>query len=117
MDCDTPSMAGTSLALARECWDKLAQLSAPKGPTGEVLRQLFKVLCFQAEAVSMFAIEWVGSIQVFVNICMRDLYYCKMRERAGAKNKRVDEQSACLRAARLTETDASVVDGAVVGEL
>ena len=82
LDCDTPSMAGTSLALARECWDKLAQLSAPKGPTGEVLRQLFKVLCFQAEAVSAFTIEWVGSIQVYVNKCMRDLlYYCTMRER------------------------------------
>ena len=74
LDCDTPSMAGTSLALARECWDKLAQLSAPKGPTGEVLRQLFKVLCFQAEAVSTFTIEWIGSIQVYFNICMRDLY-------------------------------------------
>lgn len=53
LDCDTPSMAGTSLVLARECWDKLAWLFGPKAPTGDMLKQLFKILCFQAEAVSV----------------------------------------------------------------
>ena len=45
------------------------------------------------------------------------LYYCTMRERVGAKNECVGEQSACLRADRLTETDTSVIDGAVAGKL
>ena len=58
LDCDTPSMAGTSLALARECWDKLARVFGPKGPSEDALKQLFKILCFQAEAVSTFPIDW-----------------------------------------------------------
>ena len=54
LDCDMPSMAETSLVLAKDCWDKLTE-SPGQVPPFETMKQLFKILCFKAEAVSALA--------------------------------------------------------------
>ena len=71
LDCDTPSMADTSLTLARSCYDNLANILGEKAQSLEMVKQLFKITSFQAEAVriAMHTIYlWFGHYIIIAHI-------------------------------------------------